>query len=85
MATAKKLPPSKPKKVPAPKPGKKYENLHELVNARVGEYENQAEAARQMGIGKTYLSRIQTGEKSNPSEEILSRLGITRHVHYTAA
>lgn len=66
------------------KPAKtrKYE-LHQAVKAVVDQYESQAEAARQHDIGKTYLSRLMTGVKENPSDGTLSKLGITRHTYYT--
>lgn len=57
--------------------------LHVLVDKVVKQYESQAEAARQMHIGKTYLSRLQSGIKENPSEETLGKLGITRQVRYS--
>lgn len=66
-----------------PKAGKKYTELHEAVQDAVNQYESQAEAAREMEIGKTYLSRLLTGEKSNPSDDVLARLGITRNTFYT--
>lgn len=57
--------------------------LHILVQKVVGQYESQAEAARQLEIGKTYLSRLQSGIKENPSDHTLGKLGIIRQVRYS--
>lgn len=63
---------------------KKFQTLDAAIGAVVKRYESQAEAARQLEIGKTYMCRMLSGAKDNPSEEVLARMGITRHVHYTA-
>lgn len=56
--------------------------LHELVRKVVGKFESQAEAARELELGKTYLSRLQSGIKENPSDTTLAKLGIERKVRY---
>jgi len=62
---------------------KKFTELHLAVAAAVKPHESQAEASRQFDIGKTYLSRLLSGVKENPSDATLEKMGITRHVHYT--
>ena len=61
--------------------------LHEAVALVVNKHESQAEAARQFGIGKAYLSRLMSGVKANPSEEVLTQMGLRKHmtVEYSVA
>jgi hypothetical protein len=40
--------------------------------------------SRKTGLGAGYLSRLSRGEKSNPTDECLSRLGIQRITTYKA-
>jgi hypothetical protein len=54
------------------------EPLHELLARLVADEDSQAEVARQCGIGKAYLSRLLSGVKHNPSDEVLNRMGIQR-------
>lgn len=42
-------------------------------------------AARATGIQAPYLCRLRSGAKDNPSDEILSKLGIERRVTYRKA
>lgn len=70
-------------KAKAPTRTRKFSSLDTAVAAAVKGYESQAEASRQMDVGKTYLCRLLSGAKDNPSDEMLARMGITRHVHYT--
>jgi transcriptional regulator with XRE-family HTH domain len=42
-------------------------------------------AARATGIDPPYLSRLRHGEKANPSENVLRRLGIEKRVTYRQA
>jgi Helix-turn-helix len=42
-------------------------------------------AAAATGIKAPYLSRLKNGIQTNPGEEILAKLGITRHVSYRDA
>jgi hypothetical protein len=39
-------------------------------------------AALAVGIKAPYLSRLKNGIQTNPGDEILSKLGISRHVSY---
>lgn len=54
--------------------------LHEAVALVVAKHESQAEAARQFDVGKAYLSRLLSGVKTNPSDDVLKRMGIKRQV-----
>ncbi|RZZ85670.1 hypothetical protein [Pseudoxanthomonas winnipegensis] len=40
--------------------------------------------ANSLGIDVGYLSRLASGEKDNPSEEVLEKLGLRKIVVYTA-
>jgi transcriptional regulator with XRE-family HTH domain len=40
-------------------------------------------ASRATGIDPAYLSRLQNGKKSNPSEKVLKKLGLKKAVTYT--
>ena len=39
-------------------------------------------AARALGLDCGYLSRLQSGQKSNPTPEVLRKLGLKRVVFY---
>ena len=54
--------------------------LSVLVQQRLRQYDSLRDAARKLGIGHVYLHRLATGKKTNPSEEVLSKLGITRTI-----
>lgn len=51
-----------------------------LVQKRLRQYDSLRDASRKLGIGHVYLHRLASGEKANPSDEVLSKLGITRTV-----
>lgn len=40
-------------------------------------------AAKVTGVNPQYLCRLKNGEKLNPSDDTLRRLGLKRHVYYT--
>ncbi len=82
MATKKK---AAAKPAAAPLKAKADAPLHVLVQKVVDQYESQAEAARQLDIGKTYLSRLMSGIKDNPSDDTLAKLKISRQVRYAFA
>jgi len=52
--------------------------VHELV----GLYGGLRKAAVQVGLSPGYLSRLRAGTKTDPSSEVLDRLGLKRVVHY---
>lgn len=54
--------------------------LSVLVQQRLRQYDSLRDAARKLGIGHVYLHRLASGEQSNPSDEVLSKLGITRTI-----
>lgn len=39
-------------------------------------------ASKAVGIKAPYLSRLRNGIQTNPGDEILAKLGISRHVTY---
>lgn len=39
-------------------------------------------ASRAVGIDIAYLWRLKAGEKTNPSDEVLGKLGLTRQIRY---
>lgn len=41
--------------------------------------------ADQLGIDAGYLSRLRSGEKTEPSDEVLRKLGLRRVVYYVRA
>lgn len=41
--------------------------------------------ADMLGIDHTYLHRLRTGEKTEPSDEVLRKLGLRRVVYYVRA
>lgn len=61
----------------------KFDTLDGAVEKVLKQYDTQADAARDMDVAKSYLCRMLSGVKGNPSEDVLSKMGITRHVHYT--
>lgn len=57
-------------------------DLKEVVSAYVKEYGSLRMAAELLCIDYSYLSRLASGSKTNPSDEVLEKLGLTRHVEY---
>ena len=39
--------------------------------------------SRVTGVNAPYLCRLKNGEKLNPSDDTLRRLGMRRHIYYT--
>lgn len=56
--------------------------LQQRVKQLIREHGTLRAAARAIHIDVGYLSRLEHGEKSNPSEDILDRLGLTKVVTY---
>jgi len=54
---------------------------HKLIR----EHGGLRKAASATGIKAPYLSRLKNGIQTNPGDEILAKLGITRHVTYRVA
>lgn len=58
-------------------------DLATLVRKKLRQYVSLRAASRSLGIGHVYLHRLATGEKTNPSDDALRRLGIERTVRIT--
>lgn len=58
-------------------------DLASLVRKRVRQYCSLREASRNIGLGHVYLHRLATGQKLNPSDEALRKLGIERTIRIT--
>jgi len=56
--------------------------LPERINYLDGLYGGLRSAARVTGIDVGYLKRLRDGEKTNPSEETLNKLGLRKQVAY---
>ena len=52
--------------------------IHELIEIHGG----LRKASRNVGIDAGYLKRLSDGDKANPSDEVLRKLGLTKHVEY---
>lgn len=61
----------------------KFASLDAAVKKALTKYESQADAARDIEVSKPYINRMLSGVKYNPSDDVLARMGITRHIHYT--
>lgn len=57
--------------------------LSALVKKRLRQYDSLRDAGRRLGLGHVYLHRLATGAKTNPSDDALRKLGITRTVRIT--
>ena len=57
--------------------------LAALVRKRLSNYDSLRDAGKKLGMDHVYLHRLATGEKTNPSDEALRKLGITRTVRVT--
>lgn len=58
-------------------------DLATLVRKKLRQYVSLRDASRSLGIGHVYLHRLATGQKTNPSDDALRRLGIERTVRIT--
>ena len=61
------------------------EQLADLVRAAVRDAGGLRALSRAIDVCPGYLSRLQNGEKLNPSDEVLAALGIRREVSYHRA
>ena len=59
--------------------------LAERIQALVAEHDGLRAAARYLQCDPAYLLRLHDGEKTNPSEAILKKLGLKRVVTYVRA
>ncbi len=56
--------------------------LHLIVARRIARFRSLRQAARALRIDPSYLLRLSTGEKTNPSIATLRKLGIEQLVRY---
>lgn len=61
---------------------KNFVDLETAVKKLVQTHGGVRPAARVLGINYAYLSRLQSGQKSNPTPEVLRKLGLKRVVFY---
>jgi transcriptional regulator with XRE-family HTH domain len=54
----------------------RYLTLEEAVTKVVAEHGGIRATERAVGLDKSFLSRLMRGEKTNPSEETLAKLGL---------
>lgn len=54
----------------------------EAVKAKVRQHGGLRPAGRAMGIDPAYLKRLRDGEKRDPSDDLLRKLGLRREVSY---
>lgn len=57
-------------------------DIKTAVKAIVTKHGGVRPAARAIGINYAYLSRLQTGEKANPTPAVLRKLGLRKVVSY---
>ena len=58
-------------------------DLPTLVRKRLSRYDSLRDAGKKLGMCHVYLHRLATGEKTNPSDDALRKLGIVRTVRVT--
>lgn len=58
-------------------------DLQAAVKALIARHGGTRIAARALGVNYAYLSRLSTGQKSNPTDATLRKLGLKKVVTYT--
>ena len=62
-------------------------SISDMLKRRIAEfiifYKGLRPAARALGIDPSYLARLRDGDKDNPSENLLKKLGLIRTVYVT--
>lgn len=58
-------------------------DLVSIVRKKLSNYESLRDASRKLGVCHVYLHRLATGAKTNPSDDVLRKLGIAREYHVT--
>lgn len=58
------------------------QRLADAIELRVQIWGSLREASAQIEIDFAYLSRLKSGKKTNPSDEVLRKLGLRRVVSY---
>lgn len=59
-----------------------YDNLQEAVLARIKEAKGLRSLARRLRISPSYVSKMATGKRVEPTDETLEKLGLVRTVVY---
>lgn len=59
--------------------------LQQRVKQLIAQHGTLRAAARAVSVEVSYLSRLEHGEKTNPSDDVLARLGLVRVVTYRKA
>jgi len=59
-----------------------YESLQEAVQIRVNKAGGIRALSRQVNISPSYLHRLVTGDRVDPSQETLEKLGLERIIRY---
>lgn len=57
-------------------------DIKTAVKAIIARHGGVRPAARAIGVNYAYLSRLQTGEKANPTTAVLRKLGLRKVVSY---
>ena len=57
--------------------------IPERIDTLIAKHGSLRAAARVLKMTAAYLSRLHRGEKTNPSEKTLRKLGLRKVVHYT--
>ena len=58
-------------------------DLATIVQKKLRQYDSLRDAGQKLGMCHVYLHRLANGEKTNPSEDALQKLGIERVVTVT--
>lgn len=59
------------------------DDLAAIVRKRLRQYDSLRDASRKLGVCHVYMHRLATGAKTNPSDDVLWKLGIAREYHVT--
>ena len=60
-----------------------FTTLQDRLSQLIEECGSLTAVSEKLNINKGYLSRLHSGEKTNPSEEVLLKLGLKREVLYS--
>lgn len=60
----------------------RFTNLRDYIDALVAAHGSWRSCGKAIGVDGSYLFRLRNGEASNPSEEVLHKLGLRRVVIY---
>ena len=57
--------------------------LRERISSLIQQYGGVRKASRAIQIDSAYLVRLRDGQKTDPSDKTLKRLGLKKHIHYS--